>query len=70
MEGFGAALACLEHHGQTGNPISFGMIRGISNVAGDRVKTHWQIPPALNAVAELLVRILNQESPAQPEFPQ
>ena len=62
MEGFGVALACLEHQKATGQAIASGMVRGVSNVAGDRNKAHWQIAPALAAVAELLLQILTQDS--------
>jgi nucleoside phosphorylase len=62
MEGFGVALACLEHQKATGQAIASGMVRGVSNFAGDRNKAHWQIAPALAAVAELLLQILTQDS--------
>ena len=48
MEGFAVAMAC----GLQNVPLE--IIRGISNVAGDRNKSNWQIKDALNsAVTEL-----------------
>ncbi len=43
MEGFGVALAC----GRFNVPLC--IIRGISNVAGDRERQHWQIEQALRS---------------------
>ena len=56
MEGFGVALAC-----RLGG-VPLGIVRGISNDAGDRDKSRWQIPAALTAAAELALRILAEES--------
>lgn len=70
MEGFGMALACLDHQCQTGAELSFGMIRGIANQAGDRDKSGWQIAAALDAVAELLLQILSRESVTGQELTQ
>jgi len=47
MEAFGVALACL----QAGVPLH--CLRGISNRAGDRDKSHWRLREALDAVAAL-----------------
>jgi futalosine hydrolase len=47
MEGFGVALACRLH----GVPCA--IIRGISNVAGDRDKARWATAEALAAAAAL-----------------
>jgi len=52
MEGFAVAVACqLER-------VPFEIIRGISNTAGDRNKAHWQVTGALEAAAELAVRMM------------
>lgn len=61
MEGFGVALACLNHQSHTGQPVQLGMIRGISNRAGERNKAGWKVAPALHAVAELMLPILLRE---------
>ena len=45
METFGAALAARMAH------VPLHAVRGISNVAGDRHKAHWQVEPALEAAA-------------------
>lgn len=55
MEAFGAALACH----LVGLELT--VIRGISNVAGDRDKSHWQIKAALDAAAKL-ARTLIEDS--------
>lgn len=52
MEGFGVAAACR----LAGVPCR--LLRGISNVAGDRDKDHWQVAAALEGVAHLLIRLL------------
>lgn len=49
MEGYAVALAAR----QRSLPVS--IIRGISNIAGDRDKENWKIKQALQAAAELLV---------------
>jgi len=49
MEGFGVALACALR----GVPCS--VIRGISNVVGDREPARWKIPAALAAARRLVV---------------
>lgn len=52
MEGFAVALAAR----QAGCATT--VVRGISNVAGDRHRDHWQIEPALQAAAQLLLEQL------------
>ncbi len=49
MEGFGVAAACY----LAGIPGA--VIRGFSNLAGDRNKANWRIQPALDAVASRLM---------------
>ncbi len=56
MEGFGVAAACR----MAGVPC--GIVRGISNRAGDRDVAGWQIGPALSAAAGLARRILEERS--------
>lgn len=51
MEAFGVAMACR----MMGVPCQ--VVRGISNVAGDRVHSRWKIDAALDAVGERLRRI-------------
>ena len=46
MEGFGVAVACQMHR----RPLT--IIRGISNIAGDRDKSRWKIAEALDAVSD------------------
>ena len=45
MEGFAVAMACQLQN------VPLEIIRGISNVAGDRNKSNWQIKDALNSAA-------------------
>ena len=45
MEGFAVAAACLM------NMVPWGIVRGISNHAGDRVKSNWQVAKALQNAA-------------------
>lgn len=52
MEGFSVAFACA----MAGCRLS--IIRGISNVAGDRDKAHWRIADALHAASDLLIETL------------
>ncbi|MFM7035394.1 MAG: futalosine hydrolase [Planctomycetia bacterium] len=52
MEGFGVALAC-ELAG-----VSWTIIRGISNRAGDRDHARWRVEPALEAAATLALQTL------------
>ncbi len=49
MEGFGVALGCKIAN------VPLRLIRGISNVAGNRDKTTWQVEQALRAATELLL---------------
>ncbi|MEQ9409957.1 MAG: futalosine hydrolase [Fuerstiella sp.] len=53
MEGFSVAFA-----GGLGN-VPVRIIRGISNVAGDRDKARWRITDALHAAADLVAEILS-----------
>ena len=50
MEAFGVAIACHMLN------IDFEVIRGFSNIAGDRNKTNWRIDQALSAAVDLLVQ--------------
>lgn len=54
MEGFAVALACRNY----GRPLF--MIRGISNVAGDRDKEHWKTNEALTAVRSKLEEVISE----------
>jgi futalosine hydrolase len=47
MEAFSVAMACHMAN------VSLTVIRGISNIAGDRNKSHWKIAAAMQAAAEL-----------------
>ncbi len=52
MEGYAVALACrLEH-------VPLVIVRGISNVVGDRLSTNWQIPQALSAAWSLAEEVI------------
>lgn len=53
MEAFSVAMACRI----AGIPLT--VIRGISNVAGDRNKSNWQVAVALEAAAELTIAKLS-----------
>lgn len=55
MEGYAVATACLA----TGTPLQ--ILRGISNLAGDRQHHHWQMEPALRSVAERLLEDLQAD---------
>lgn len=48
MEGFAVAMACQLQN------VPLQIIRGISNLAGDRNKSNWEIASAINAAVELL----------------
>ena len=50
MEAFGVAMACQM------SGIAFEVIRGFSNVAGDRDKANWRIDEALEAAVDLLIK--------------
>lgn len=56
MEGFGVAAACQMAD------VPYGIVRGISNRAGDRATAGWQIGPALLAAAGLARRIVEERS--------
>jgi futalosine hydrolase len=55
MEGFGVAMSCV----LAGIPLR--IIRGISNVAGNRNASQWKIGDALTAVAERLGTLLAED---------
>lgn len=61
MEGFGVALACALAR----TPLC--VVRGISNVVGDRQRSNWNIPQALGAARRLALTVL--KAPAWP-FPE
>ena len=52
MEGFAVSLACQLR----GVPVD--IVRGISNAAGDRDKSHWQVTAALKAAGRLALAIM------------
>lgn len=56
MEGFGVAMACR----LVGVPLT--IVRGISNIAGDRDTSQWRIRDALAAAADLTSSLLAGES--------
>lgn len=56
MEGFGVAAACR----LAGVPLD--IVRGISNVAGDRDKAGWQVAIALQAAASLVRQLLEADT--------
>jgi futalosine hydrolase len=56
MEGFAVAAACR----LAGVPLD--IVRGISNTAGDRDLSHWQIEAACRAAAELAATLLGDPS--------
>lgn len=56
MEGFGVAAACR----LGGVPCE--IVRGISNIAGDRDKATWQVAIALQAAASLVRRLLEEDT--------
>lgn len=53
MEAFSVAMACR----MAGIPLT--VVRGISNIAGDRDKSSWQVAAALAAAAELTIAKLS-----------
>jgi futalosine hydrolase len=55
MEGFGVAMACR----LAGVPLT--IIRGISNTAGDRDTSRWQITAALEAAAALVQQLVEAD---------
>lgn len=52
MEGFAVAMACRLR----GVPLD--IVRGISNAAGDRDRSHWQVSAALEAAGRLALQIM------------
>jgi futalosine hydrolase len=56
MEGFAVAFACRLR----GVPVD--IVRGISNTAGDRDKSHWQVADALEAAGRLALQIMAEAS--------
>ncbi len=56
MEAFAVALACALHR----VPVS--VVRGISNVAGDRDQSNWKIEAALQEAARLLEDVLERNT--------
>ncbi|MFG0260771.1 MAG: futalosine hydrolase [Novipirellula sp. JB048] len=54
MEGFGVAMACQMHR------VPLEIVRGISNQAGDRDHSRWQVDAALQAAAILAGALLNR----------
>lgn len=55
MEGFAVALACARAN------VPLTILRGISNVVGERDPAAWKITPALVAVRALLHRVLGRD---------
>lgn len=55
MEGFGVATAC----GLAGVPLQ--IVRGISNVVGDRDKANWQIDAALDAAVKMAMQLIKRD---------
>jgi futalosine hydrolase len=58
MEGFAVALACAV----AGVPCH--VVRGVSNVVGDREPAHWRIPAALAAARLCALDVLRRAGPA------
>lgn len=54
MEGFAVAAACKSLN------VPLTILRGISNVAGDRDKSRWRIDAAMEAVAKPILERVNQ----------
>lgn len=54
MEGFAVAFACQLQH------VPLTIVRGISNIAGDRDKSRWRIADALDAAGQLTQQILDR----------
>lgn len=52
MEAYAVAMAC------SAATVPLTVIRGISNVAGDRDHSRWQVNMALHAAAELLLKVI------------
>ena len=56
MEAFAVALACALHR------VPVAVVRGISNVAGDRQRNNWKIEPSLREAARLVQEALDGSS--------
>ena len=54
MEGYGVALACAKFD------VPLYVIRGVSNIAGDRRREGWHVQPALQAAGELFHAVRGQ----------
>ncbi len=64
MEGFGVALSCAVLR------VPLQIVRGVSNVAGDRNKDNWHLPLALYAAREKVEALLTSNFPtASPPVP-
>lgn len=61
MEGFGVALACAHPGAQ------LRIVRGISNVAGDRDPAHWRVREALASAREIALSIARRAAAAEEE---
>lgn len=55
MEGFGVALACA----LSATPLR--IVRGVSNLVGDRDPAHWRIPGALEAARQRASQVLSSD---------
>ena len=60
MEAFAVATACR----LAGTPLC--VVRGVSNLVGDRDPAHWRIPAALAAARRMAVELLDDASPWSP----
>ena len=56
MEGFAVAVVCRLQG------VPFDIVRGISNTAGDRDKSHWQVAAAVEAAGWLALQIMEEAS--------
>jgi futalosine hydrolase len=54
MEGFAVAFACRLR----GVPVD--VVRGISNVAGDRDKSRWEVAAAVESAGRLALQIMTE----------
>ena len=48
MEGYAVAAACQKSN------VPLSIIRGISNMAGDRVDAHWKVDEAIDSIIEMI----------------
>jgi futalosine hydrolase len=64
MEGFGVALACALER------VPLRIVRGASNIAGDRDARAWRIDDALAAASELARALLERDEPWLPPRPE